>query len=306
MSFWKNLFGKKLKAKTETRISETAVETSSQPVAVSVAATPFETAPSKTFTKLINPGWELTGSFTMWEVAEFIRTHQKDWPDHRLFGVLEDIDQAFYTSGHSLMANDLDEIDPETQDGLHPSSFESLAPGEPEEFYGLSHPSEFPIRHRMFMEFVSDKDPKSWQGRLSWSEGGEACPSLLCGNPARPDMEGWGWPRDKRSFVMQVPVPQACEAVSAFVNGYFNSDLQPHENYFLAKALEDKFGLKLFGFGASYAGYMRETPLSDKDAKALAVFLAPLYSAMPDNNLVGRIETIAAGQHTLFLAYTNS
>ena len=301
MSFWKRILKSTPKTHEDVRATEIL------PVSddITLIATLYDSMPSATFTPLLNLGWELTGSFTMWEVANFVREHKKDWPHHTLFAVLEDVGQAFYTSGHSLMSHDLDDIDPDKQTGLHPSSFQSFSADEPKEFCGLCHPSEFPIRHEMFMDFVAEKNSTGWFNRLSWNESGYSCPSLIGANTVRPKLEDWRWPRDKKSFVMQVPVARSCDAISAFVNGYFASDLQPHENYFLARALEEKFGLQIFGLGASYAGYMRDKALSEKEANAFGVFLARLYSDEPSRDLINKIANIAMGQHTLFLAYVD-
>ncbi|GGX65853.1 hypothetical protein GCM10011309_15160 [Litorimonas cladophorae] len=258
----------------------------------------------KTWDRLLAPGWALEGHFTMWDVASFVREQRLAYPDAHLFAVLEDVHQAFYTSGHALERDGLANIEPEKTPGLHPASFESFADGEPAEFIGLSHPSEFPIRHAMFMDFVGKSAAGAWQGQLHWSDGKHGCPSIVGGTPERPAISGWEWGWDKRSYVMRVPAKTAAEAIAAFPNGYFYGDLQADQNYHLAKHLDETFDLRIFGLGATYAGYMRDTPLSKSEASALGANLAKLYSKAPDD-VAKQIADIVYGQHTFFLSYAD-
>lgn len=271
---------------------------------INLTATDYGERSPKAWDALLAPGWVLEGSFTMWEVAAFIREQKANYPNAKLFGVLEDISQAFYTSGHSLRSNELDDIDPETQDGLHADSFENFEPGDPAEFIGLTHPSEFPIRHKIFMDYVAQSEPTAWHNAMMWDVGDVRCPSLVAGTPRCPDLGGRYWQRDRKTYVTRVPVGTAAEAIAIFPNGYFSDDMAPDENYGLAKALEDNFGLEIFGFGATYAGYMRDKALSGEEAKALGAFLAPLYASEPAD-VSAQIAKIAEDQHTIFLSYGN-
>ena len=58
-----------------------------------------------------------------------------------------------------------------------------------------------------------------------------------------------------------VPVEKPYEGICGFPNGYFESDLNPFENYALAKHLFDKYNFELFGIGASFLGFFRNEML---------------------------------------------
>jgi len=183
-------------------------------------------------------------------------------------------------------------------------SFKLFDGDDEPEFIGLTHPSEFPIRHKMFMDWAAQASKTGWHNSLMWDEGDQGCPTLLVGSEKRPRVARWDWTRDKQSYVMRVPVKAACEAVCVFPNGYFSDDIQPEDNYHLAKVLEDKFGLEIFGFGATYVGYMRKSPFTPDEAVALGACLSPLYASEP-KNVGAKIAAIVEGEHTLFLAYGN-
>lgn len=309
MSFWKRLFGRARAELVETA-SEILPFTPESPAAqnphfpITLKATDYGETPPRNFVPLMAAGWTLEGSFTMWEVAEFIQSESTNYPDQCLFGIIEDLGQASYTSSHAMNSNELDDIDPETQEGLHPDSFEIFKAGEAPEFVGMRHPSEFPIRHKIFMNFVSDTGPADWHNSMMWDDGRSGCPTILVGSKKRPEVERWGWHRESLTYVMRVPVMAACEALAAFPNGYFSDDIQPEGNYALAKALEESFGLRLIGVGATYLGFMRDAPLTTHEAADFGQFLSPLFSNDP-LDVGARIAKIVEGEHTIFIAYGN-
>lgn len=309
MSFWTRLFGhaKSIAANTATYLAPPRMRSNQAPLKVppiSFTAEDYGERAPETSTPLVARGWTLKGSFTMWEIADFIRREKSNYPDYKLFGILDEPEQAFYTSFHTMGKNELNDIDPETQAGLHPSSFQVFEEGEEAEFVGLSHPSEFPIRHKLFMNYVSVSGQTSWRNVMMWDEGNSGCPTLLGGSVKCPSDKRWGWSRDTVSYVMQVPFENACEAIAVLSNGYFRGDLQPDQNYVLSKELFEHFGLQIFGMGSMYLGFMRDLPLTVVEAVELGEFLAPLYSNEPADVAV-RIAKVAEGEHTIFIAYGN-
>ncbi len=52
-------------------------------------------------------------------------------------------------------------------------------------------------------------------------------------------------------LIQLVPVRRAADVLAAFPNGYFKPDLSPMQNHVLARTLEERHGLALFGIGAS-------------------------------------------------------
>ena len=306
MSFWKRLFGRAQAELTET-VTEGLPLTRKVPAEqnpkfpITLKAADYGDEPPKTWVPLLAKGWTLKGSFTMWEIAEFIRKEKANYPNDTLFGILDDPSQAFYTSGHTMGMNGLEDIDPKAHEGLHPNSLHDIEDGE---FVYLSHPSEFPIRHKVFMDYVEKAGPTDWHNAMMWTDGDSGAPVLLGSRMKHPPTQHWDWVRETLSYVLRVPVAQACEAIAVMPNGYFDDDMQPDENYQLARALEETFNLQIIGMGATYAGYMREAAFTAEEAQAFGEFLAPLYSSEPAD-VAARIAKIAEGEDTIFLAYGN-
>jgi hypothetical protein len=82
---------------------------------------------------------------------------------------------------------------------------------------------------------------------------------------------------DKEVYLMEVPVTKSYEAIMAFPNGYFNGDLNPFENYFLCKVLEEEFSYALFGIGASTLAFYREKTLDKVLSERLLKMLTDMY-----------------------------
>ena len=109
---------------------------------------------------------------------------------------------------------------------------------------------------------------------------------------------------DKQILLKIIPVERPYESICGFPNGYFYCDLNPFENYALAKYLFDKYEYQLFGLGASLIGFLREKPLNKSQAIELISDLARLYNS-EENIFHNLIQCIKDTQY-LFLKYTEN
>jgi len=259
-------------------------------VPIFLTAIDYGDTPTEDTAYRLAPGWELKGSFTMWDVGEFIQTEAKNYPDQCLFAILECFGQAGYTSDHAVLKNELYYFDIEEAEAAK------------EDPYLLW---QFPKCHEKFMEFVAEASPLNWHDKMRWDDGSTDSPSILKGSESRSNFELTRWLQDQTTYVMRVPVEAACEALAVFPNGYFTDDLQPDENYMLAKALEENFKFRLIGIGATYLGFMRDTPVSAEEAAAVGQCLSPLYAYDPRADVSNQIAKIVEGETLIFIAYGN-
>lgn len=203
---------------------------------------------------------------------------------------LDNLNQAEYTSTHSILSNDLDSIEGYDLSDVDPIAFENG-----EHIGYLSTPSEFFIRKENFLKQTKNIDFSTVceRGLSIESEEVTKLNKINC-NPIAYF--------DKQIIVKIIPVEKSYEAICGFPNGYFSSDLNPFENYALAKRLFEKYGYELLGIGASLIGFIKDTFLEEKEAKELISDLASLYDTEEDvfNNFV---ESIKDKKH-LFLKYT--
>ena len=236
--------------------------------------------------------YKVTGAISASALVDFIRSKSDDWPDCVLFATLDWFGQAAYTSGHCVNMHDLDSTDGHDLSGLDPAAFED---GEHIGYFTTK--SEFPIRKSNFLKQAGTTQFSDVCGALAWdSEDSEA--DLFEMNSNRDVV------LDEFAYVQIVPVDHPYEAISAFPNGYFTSDLSPFDNYAVARHIHEKFGYSLFGIGASYLGFMREDKLAPDLAASLAEDIALLYGEGGNENLKRKIRDCIFGQDILMLRYT--
>ena len=102
-----------------------------------------------------------------------------------------------------------------------------------------------------------------------------------------------------------MPVQQSCQALAAFPNGYFTSDLDPAKNFAVACHFSEAHGYELMGVGASYIGFVRAEPPDTSLANVVAKDFCALYNTS-DEDLQTRISAVAqaiSGQTHLWLRY---
>ena len=236
--------------------------------------------------------YKVAGPVTTSGIVEFIRSKSDEWPDCTLLATLDWFGQAAYTSGHAVNSHDLDSTDGHDLAGLDSVAFED---GEHLGYFTTK--SEFPIRRSNFLKKATTTEFGDVCGRLAWNA--ESTESDFFEINSNHDVE-----LDEDAYVQIVPVDHSFEAIAAFPNGYFTSDLSPFENYAVAKLMCEKHGYALFGIGASYLGFMRDEKLAGDAAMSLAEDIASLYGEAGNQDLTRDIRDCMFGQNILVLRYT--
>jgi len=232
---------------------------------------------TKAFGIMLCDAYELTGNFTLNEIADFVQDKQKEHPNHRLFATLDDFDQACYTFGHACRAHlEEDEIEGywETDDIREVLTFDK--------------------RVKNFKKHLADTHIDTIFGGSFWEDESGQTPSIKT--------QDWK-ERERFAYVQIVPVNCAADALISFPNGYFDSDYSPFENYRLAEALEKGFGFQAFGIGASYIGFMRTEPIKDEELDQLASWLRSLFSHAVQEQVRSHISNHIEGKNVFYLCY---
>lgn len=222
------------------------------------------------------------------ELIEIYQTYKQNNSDKTIILTLDDLGQAEYTSTHSTMSNELDDTEEYDLSALDKECFE-----DGEHIGYLSTPSEFFIRKENFFKQTRDIDFSSICNSLSIDEN----EILLLRKINHSPFEYL----DKQIILKIVPVEKPYEGICGFPNGYFQSDLDPFENYALAKHLFEKYNFELFGIGASLLGFIRNEKLEANNAKELISDLSNLYNTN-ESAFDKFFETIMSNNY-LFLKY---
>ena len=173
---------------------------------------------------------------------------------------------------------------------IDPSAFEN------DEHIGyLSTPSEFFILKENFLKQVTDVDfSEACERGLTLEEEEIIFLEKINKSPIKY--------LNKQILLKIIPVSKSYEAICGFPNGYFTSDLNPFENYAVAKHLNQKFGYELFGIGASLIGFIRSGNLGESQAKELVNDLNELYNS--DEGMADKMIEIVKNNNHLFIKYT--
>lgn len=258
---------------------------------------PFAEAKPQIFSELLCDG---VAAHRLASFAELLSVHlrlQADHPNCRVLASLDDLGQAAYTSGHGADFHELDNVEGHDLSGLGAEAFDGG-----EHIGYLSTPAEFPIRLANLLKKAKAVDLEQVSGVLLWETLGDSN-DLITVN-TRPE-ETLRIACEEEVIFQFVPVDSAADAIAAFPNGYFTCDLSPMQNHALARHLESKYGLDLFGIGASYLGFRRIEPLGENEAQALAAELAAIYAETPQG-AADRIARLITGRDWLLLRYTES
>ncbi len=224
---------------------------------------------------------------------EIIKTYndlKKENPKKQVLFTLDDLNQAEYTSSHATMSYDLDETDGYDLSGVDSSAFE-----DGEHVGYLSTKSEFFIRKANFEKQVVNIDFSNvCKKGLILDEEEAIIQQKKNENPL--------YLFDEQIIIKIVPVNVSYKAIYGFPNGYFSSDLNPFENYALAKHLYEKYNYEFFGIGASFLGFFRKELLNEKEIKKLTIDLNKLYNK---ENISGNFNYITKSNF-LFIKYIES
>lgn len=227
------------------------------------------------------------------DLTEARRKIAESHPGFKPLFSLDDLHQARYTSGHARNNSGMDDASEQDIASLPPECFENG------EYIGYpTTKAEFAICYRNFMNLVA---ATSFE---------DACAHGLTLDQQA--MQEWiGYQSNPVSLLDQplsallVPVQHSCQALAAFPNGYFTSDLDPAKNFAVARHFSEAYGYELMGVGASYIGFIHAEPSDRCLANAVARDFCALYNT-GDEDLQARISEVAqaiSGRTYLWLRY---
>lgn len=224
------------------------------------------------------------------ELIEVYKTYKQRNPGKTIILTLDDLGQAEYTSVHSILTHDLDDTEGYDLSGLDKACFEAG-----EHLGYLSTPSEFFIRKENFFKKVNDADfASSCERGLTFGKDEITILEKINQAPLHY--------LDKQIILKVVPVEKCYEGICGLPNGYFQSDLDPFENYALAKYLFEKYDFELFGIGASFLGFIRNEKPKANQIKELITDLSALYNTT--EAVFDQLGEIIQHHPYLFLKYT--
>lgn len=237
--------------------------------------------------------YRVNGIASMDDLNEVYRSLVGAHPGFKPLFSLDDLSQARYTSGHARNAIGMDDATEQDIAQLPPACFEN---GE-----YLGYPTtkeEFAFCFRNFIGLVTDTSfadacehglTLDQQALSEWTEYQQHPISLI----------------EQPLLALVVPVRQSYEALAAFPNGYFTSDLDPAKNFAVARHFLENHGYELIGVGASYLGFMRVEPPDEFRAKRVASDFCALYNT-PDEAreaVVSLVVSAITGRRHLWLRY---
>lgn len=249
--------------------------------------------PADTRHEIICDIYTITDIKSFDELLKIREDYQSQYPDHSILLTLDDLGQAQYTSMHAKGAHDLDDIE-----GYDLGSVDKRAFENGEHLGYLTTKSEFFIRKGNFEKHIQDisfadvcDEGITIDDELHLLESINLKPEDLL---------------DTEVLMMIVPVSDSALALCAFPNGYFSCDLNPFQNYALAKHLQVNYQYQLLGIGASCIGFIRHEMLRPAEIEKLAIDIARLYQCTDDAESVERFTRMITCNQHLFLKYTES
>lgn len=258
---------------------------------------PFAEASPRTFSQLLCDGVTAHNLPSFTELLALHARLQEEHPDRRVLASLDNLIQACYTSGHAAFTHELDGMEGHDLSGLD----EDLV--EEGEYVGdFDSPAEFPFRLANLLKLARSVQLEQAAGVLDWETPGDSNDLITVnGDPERALQIS----KEKEVIFQFVPVDSAADAIAAFPNGYFNSDLDPMQNHALARHLEARYRLALFGIGSSFLGFRRGEALQEEEARALAAELAAFYRGTPPG-AADQLAQLITGRDWLLVRYSES
>lgn len=230
--------------------------------------------------------------------ADVVQTWRKliaEHPGHAFLFILDDFHQACYTSMHARGRHDLDSTEGQDLSHLPAACFED---GQHLSYF--TTPEELPLRIAAFergLAGVTLQDVRDRGVSLFGAPEDEEPGPFEAGSNLLTVM-------DEPHWLFQVPVAHGYQALYAFPNGYFNSDLNPFENHVLAKHLEEQYGYVLIGIGASRLAYIKTRTLDESAVAALMADLQSIYRDAVDADRLRELEQAIRELDVLVLRYT--
>lgn len=258
---------------------------------------PFAEARPLTFNTLLCDGVTAHNVPSFEDLLALHTRLQQERAGEYVLASLDDLGQAGYTSGHAVDSHELDDVDGHDLSGLGGELFE-----DGEHIGYLSTAAEFPIRLANLARLSHAVELGQIAGVLKWETPGDA--NDLVSINKEPE-RALRIAAEKEVIFQFVPVTSAADAVAAFPNGYFYSDLDPMQNCALARHLEANYGLALLGIGSRFLGFRAREALSGEDAQLLSTELAAIYAGAPQT-AVDELRQLITGRDWLLLRYTES
>lgn len=238
----------------------------------------------------LTDGYVATGAFGVKDLLAAYRELREKHPDMKVVTSLDDF-QASYTSFHSVGFFNLDATDDVDLSRLPRSAFDDDG-----EYLGeVNTPEEFFIREANFRR------------QLKSTSFDDMCALMTGFNDHFIQSEFWDDVKtahkklDGISVFHLVPVTHAYETLIAFPNGYFDGDLTPFENHELARHLEERTGLTLFGIGSTYLAFTWEGDATDH----MLATLQQLSVIPDDEEFCAKLKTDMNERNYVLINYTN-
>jgi hypothetical protein len=207
------------------------------------------------------------------------------YPECTVLFTLDDRHQMEYTAFHSANSRSLDNEDIDFDE-----SVSDMNPMPPE---------FFDERLRCFMEKAVDTDfTAAFEADLQLEEGDHYAFADFVEDPLQ-------FIDDEVAMII-VPNNDAALGFCVFPVGYFTVDLNPFQNYAMAKHFEAAYGYRLIGIGACMLGFLREDELSDDQVNSLVNDLAALYHCKEISDFAQVMATIVREERHLFIKYGES
>lgn len=229
----------------------------------------------------------LSGWSDIEELFAFREAFLRENPGQQMLFILDNADQAGYTSGH---AGDLHGLTP--YGDVLDLTAEQMAVWE----------QDYVAPPEVFSRYVVNQILAKLDERLEIA------------NPIHlesSDRDFFDCLKDENQifaspiFAATVFADETSMGIAAHPNVYFSDDLSPMQNYLLAELLRVEFGLELFGLGSFLAGYLRSDPFTGDDAERLIARVRGLLYEMTDAAATKWVEA-TVGQRWFVLSYSGS
>jgi len=219
-------------------------------------------------------GYVCNGEFGIDNLLETINKLKADHPGTHLLASLDDF-QASYTSDHAFEKHKLGNNEGHDLSHLPRTCFD-----EDGEYLGeMNTPEEFSLVIDNFRKQVAEITFADICTKV------RALTSQMDETAYWKDCERMSEMLDGEARILVTPFQHAHETLIAFPNGYFQGDFTPFENFELARHMEERIGLKLFGVGSAYLAFTPSRPLSKEDVDTLLYLFRKMGDARFDDHM---------------------
>ncbi len=229
----------------------------------------------------------LSGDLSLRQVLAYLNELRQVDPSHRYLCTLDDLNQCCYTSGYA--GNDK-RIEMDCSD----TNFDNYESVRRFEAHRLAHVVE---------QLQDPRLREAWEdvcGTLATSADNVAA---LAGMNRDPDQV-----LDNVVYVQRLAVPEDDLLIAGLPNGYFTCDWNVFQNHAVIRHMRERHGYRFFGIGASWLGFVRERPMSKKNADELITDLVYLYGCGEADAQAAwqELARIVETEKVLLLGYTEN